>query len=507
MAGWTSLYGVALGALLAACPVSAQTAAQPAAKPAPSTNAWGEQAHVNAPLGDIARFPGVGKGAFASGRYRNLFAEQLGKTPAETHARIERAFQRFFHGDGQEERVYFETGANANGPLAYVTDWANNDARSEGMSYGMMIAVQLGKKREFDALWNWSKTHMQVTDPANPSLGYFAWSMSTDGSPRSVSAAPDGEEYYAMALYFAANRWGNGAGIYDYRAEADRILTGMRHRAVMTGTPPFRIHPDEPAFVPPPAPWPSPNNRREAAEAAKKGEQWPPAWFGAARQARAVTVGPMVEESHNMIRFVPETNINTTDASYHLPHFYELWARWGPQADRAFWAKAADVSRDFLVRVTDPKTALSPERSNFDGSRVIGRDGKPVEFAYDSWRTVSNWSVDWAWFGKDARQRTLSDRNQAFLLGQGIKTFPDRYTLSGQPMSDRHSIGMLSAAAAGSLAATPGPVSKAFLQELWDTPLPTGEQRYFDGMLYLMNMMHLAGEFRVIQPKTPQPPA
>ena len=35
-------------------------------------------------------------------------------------------------------------GSNANGPLMYVTDWANHDVRTEGMSYGMMIAVQLG---------------------------------------------------------------------------------------------------------------------------------------------------------------------------------------------------------------------------------------------------------------------------------------------------------------------------------------------------------------------------
>jgi oligosaccharide reducing-end xylanase len=57
---------------------------------------------------------------------------------------------------------------------------------------------------------------------------------------------------------------------------------------------------------------------------------------------------------------------------------------------------------------------------------------------------------------------------------------------------------MLAAAAVGSLAATPGQVSDDFLHALWDTPVPSGEQRYFDGMLYLMSMMHLAGEFRVI---------
>ncbi|WP_294392660.1 glycosyl hydrolase family 8 [uncultured Sphingomonas sp.] len=499
--------GFALGIMLAAVPVQAQAPAAPTAKPALSTNPLGEQTHVDAPLGEVRRFPGDGTGAFATGRHRNLFAEQLGKSEQDTRAKIEAAFQRFFHGDGQEETVYFETGVNADGPLAYITDWANNDARSEGMSYGMMIAVQLNKKREFDALWNWSKTHMQVTDPANPSFGYFAWSMSTDGRPRSVGAAPDGEEYYAMALYFAANRWGNGQGIYDYKAEADKILTGMRHRAVMTGTPPFRIHPGDAPLIPPSMPWPSPNNRTAAAEAAAKGTPWPPAWYGMVRQNAPVTVGPMVEESHAMIRFVPETSINTTDASYHLPHFYELWARWGPEQDRAFWSKAADVSRDLLVKVVGPNTALSPERSHFDGSRITGRDGKPVEFGYDSWRTVSNWSVDWAWFGKDARQRTLSDRNQHFLFGQGIKSFPDQYTLDGKPLSRRHSPGMVAAAAVGGFAAAPGPVSRAFLQELWDMPLPTGEQRYFDGMLYLMSMMHLGGEFRIIQSNTARRPA
>lgn len=153
------------------------------------------------------------------------------------------------------------------------------------------------------------------------------------------------------------------------------------------------------------------------------------------------------------------------------------------------------------MKVVGPKTALSPERSNFDGSRVIGRDGKPVEFGYDSWRTISNWSVDWVWFGKDVRQTALSDRNQKFVANQGIKTFVDRYTLDGQPLSDRHSAGMAAAAAVGSFAATPGPVSKAFLQELWDMPMPNGEQRYFDGMLYLMSMMHAGGEFRIVRPK------
>jgi len=442
--------------------------------------------------------PQDGTGAYATGHYRNLFAEQLGKSPAEAHAKIERAFHQLFHGDGQEERLYFETGANANGPLAYITDWANNDVRTEGMSYGMMIAVELGQKREFDALWNWSKTYMQVTDPKDPSVGYFAWSFSTDGTPRATGAAPDGEEYYAMALLFAAHRWGNGKGIHDYQAEAEKILRGMRHHPLLTGTPPFRIHPGDPPFIQPDRPWRSPNNRHLAEEAAAEGKPWPPPMrFN--RQPRSVTVGPMVDEASHMIRFVPETAIPGTDASYHLPGFYELWARWGPPEDRAFWAKAAEVSRGFFSNVTGPSTGLAPDRSNFDGTPATGWDGKPSQFGYDSWRTVSNWSVDYSWWGKNAAAPSLSAKLQHFLIGQGIHSFPDRYTLDGKPLSTRHSPGMVATAAVGGLAAPPSADTKAFLEELWNMPVPSGEQRYFDGMLYLMSMMHCAGEFRIIE--------
>jgi oligosaccharide reducing-end xylanase len=440
--------------------------------------------------------PDDGAGAYHTHHYRNLFAERLGLRADEVQRRIEHTFQQLFHGDGQEQRVYFETGANENGPLAYITDWANNDVRTEGMSYGMMIAVQLDKKREFDALWNWSKTHMLVTDPDNPSRGYFAWSMNTDGSPRSTGAAPDGEEYYAMALYFAAHRWGNGQGIYDYQAEADKILRGMRHHPVASGTPPFRIHPGDAPFVQPDSPWPSPNTRHEQERAAKEGKPWPP--HRPRRAPRQATVGPMVDEAHAMVRFVPETAIPGTDPSYHLPAFYELWARWAPPEERPFWARAAQASRDFFARTAHPVTGLGPDRASFEGAALPGWDGSPGIFAYDSWRTISNWSVDYSWWGKDAREPALSERVQAFLNGQGIHRFVDRYTLDGHPMSDRHSTGMLAAAAVGSLAAAPGPASDAFLRELWDTPVPAGEQRYFDGMLYLMSMMHLGGEFRVI---------
>ncbi|HEY2861147.1 MAG TPA: glycosyl hydrolase family 8 [Terracidiphilus sp.] len=488
---------------LALASITTAEAQAPAATPAPASVQQPQAFRMpppynDKPLGDIKRFPGDGNGAYKTHQYRDLFAEQ-GHTAAESRAKVERAFQQLFHGDGQEERIYFETGANENGTLAYMTDWANNDARTEGMSYGMMIAVQLNKKREFDALWNWANTYMLVTDPDNPSVGYFAWSMSTDGSPRSTGAAPDGEEYFVMSLYFAAHRWGNGKGIYNYQEQADKILRGMRHHPVLTGTTPFRIHPGDEPFVMPDHPWPSPNNRHMAEEAAKSGKPLPQ--FRFPRAPRQEKAGPMVDEAHFMIRFVAEIGGggDTTDASYHLPAFYELWSRWGPKEDREFWAMAADVSRNLFIQVTGPDTGLTPDRSHFDGSPAMGWDGKLTPFSYDSWRSVSNWSVDYSWWRKDDREAVLSDRIQKFLSGKGVDKFVDRYTLDGQPLSDRHSIGMLSTTAVGSQAATDTPSAKAFVEALWNTPTPSGEQRYYDGLLYLMSLMHCSGNFRIIE--------
>jgi oligosaccharide reducing-end xylanase len=442
------------------------------------------QPHSDAPPEPVKRYPGDGDGAYKTGKYRDLFAER-GHSSQESRARVDAAFQQLFHGDKDAQAIYYEAGSNANGPLAYITDVANHDARTEGMSYGMMIAVQLDKKREFDAIWNWANTYMRVTDPQNPSFGYFAWSMNVDGTPRSDTPAPDGEEYFTMALYFAANRWGNGTGIYNYKEQADQLLALIRHHAVMKGTRPLRIHPGDEPFARKPRP---------GANGAPP-PQPPPGW-------QEVTVGPMMEETYKMIRFVPNYGGGEkfTDPSYHLPAFYELWARWGPEQDRAFWAEAADVSRNTFAKVTGPETGLTPDRSHFDNSQMITVSGVATPFSYDSWRSVSNWSVDYSWWKKDPAETALSDRIQKFLYGQGIHTFADQYSLDGKPLSDRHSTGMVATTAVGSHAATKGAISEAFLDELWNTPVPSGEQRYYDGMLYLMSLMHCSGNFRIWGP-------
>ena len=45
------------------------------------------------------------------------------------------------------------------------------------------------------------------------------------------------------------------------------------------------------------------------------------------------------------------------------------------------------------------------------------------------------------------------------------------------------------------------PRAKQFVSALWNAPIPTGQYRYYDGMLYLLALLHCSGEFRIWTPK------
>ena len=217
-------------------------------------------------------------GAFETGIYRNVFKE-CGYTEAEIEQRVEDTFRRIFHGT-KEECFYHEVGED----MAYVEDTGNHDVRTEGMSYGMMVCVQLDRKEEFDRLWKWARTYMYLEGGSGHN--YFAWSCAVDGSKNAEGPAPDGEEFFAMALFFASNRWGDGDGIFAYSKEARAILSECIHKGE-------EGHPGEPMWNP----------------------------------------------DLHLIKFI--TNVEFTDPSYHLPHFYELFALWADEKDRTFWEKGS----------------------------------------------------------------------------------------------------------------------------------------------------------------------
>ena len=398
------------------------------------------------------------QGSAVSGQYPDLFAAQ-GYSKQAVNAKIQQAFNQLFYGDAETEAVYFPAGNNADGDKAYILDINNNDVRSEGMSYGMMIAVQLNKQAEFNALWNWAKSHMYHADATHPAFGYFAWSVRSDGVALDEMPAPDGEIYFATALYFAAVRWGEGKGIYQYKAQADTLLTHMRHRQPITGN-------------------------------TQRGRQ---------------TGTNMFHPQYAMVRFTPDLpNADHTDASYHLPAFYEVWARVGPEADRSFWHKAAQVSRDYFSKAAHPQTALTPDYGNFDGSPWAAPwRPEAADFRFDAWRSAMNWSFDWSWWRKDQRAVARSNRLQAFFASQGLNNYGGQYSLDGKKLDTDQTAGptagLVAMNAVASLAASDTRAAD-FVRALWQQPIPSGQYRYYDGMLYLMGLLHVSGQFQAWLP-------
>jgi endo-1,4-beta-D-glucanase Y len=389
-------------------------------------------------------------GEFATGRYRNLFAEadpRIGE--AEIHTRLDAYWNALFGGD-PERRVYYPAAANANGPTAYIHDVYNDDVRTEGMSYGMMIAVQMNRKAEFDALWNWARTNMHYA--SGPRAGYFRWQCHPEGCAEDSVPASDGEEYFAMALFFAAHRWGNGAGIYDYESEANAILDTMLHKEEMNG-------------------------------------------------GVVAGVTDMFDPREHQVVFVPVGNMaGFTDPSYHLPAYYEVWARWARgwngrrDEDRAFWRAAAARSRRLFAEATHPATGLAPDYAEFDGRpRAIGGHG---DFRFDAFRTAVNWSVDQAWWAADPEAAARSDRLQAFFERQGMAAYPNQSRIDGTPLSADRSDGLIASNGAASLAAA-NPRSRAFVMALWALDPPRGRARYYNGLLQFMAMLHASGNFRI----------
>jgi len=77
-----------------------------------------------------------------------------------------------------------------------------------------------------------------------------------------------------------------------------------------------------------------------------------------------------------------------------------------------------------------------------------------------------------------------------------MPSYPNQFALDGTPLSADHSTGLLSMAAVAALAAD-REIGEPFVQALWDTEIPSGQWRYYDGMLYMLGMLHVSGNFRI----------
>ncbi len=378
--------------------------------------------------------------AYKTGKYRNVFKE-VGFDEKEIEKRLFEIRDFYFFGT-DEERVYHDVAPD----MGYIEDTGNHDARTEGMSYGMMFCVQLDMKEQFDRIWKWSKTYMFTDEGVNE--GYFAWSCATDGKKNAYGPAPDGEEYYALALFFASHRWGDGEGIFNYSHEAKEILKAMIHKGYD----------------------------------GRQGD-------------------PMFNHDNHQILFVP--GIGFTDPSYHLPHFYELFSLWAYEEDRPFFRECVKASREYLVKACHPQTGFSAEYAEFDGSPLKQKLSWTTDrhdwFFSDSYRTVANIALDYEWFGQDVGQIRACDKIQLYLNNARLSNDYHIYEIDGTivPTSFAlHPTGLPATVAEASLAAD-NETTKEWVKSFYNMPLRKGDRRYYDNCLYFFAFLALSGNYRI----------
>jgi endo-1,4-beta-D-glucanase Y len=108
------------------------------------------------------------------------------------------------------------------------------DTVSEGIGYGMLLAVSRNDRPTFDGLWRYAKSHL---DPN----GLMYWRINAGNVAVGLNSATDGDEDIAYALVAADKRWGG------HNADARALIANILAYDIEPGT--FVVRPtDDPSW-------------------------------------------------------------------------------------------------------------------------------------------------------------------------------------------------------------------------------------------------------------------
>lgn len=359
--------------------------------------------------------------------YANTWLE-LGYSDQEVDERVRQIYSDFLHNPAygcalqmaEDELVFYDTG--------------NIDVRTEGQSYGMLLAVMLDDKTVFDNTWRWTIRNMYINEGYH--RGYFAWSVPLDERPKATGPAPDGEEFFIWSLILADKKWGSGEGELDYKTWAKQILKDVLHR--------------------------------------NKGES-----------------GPMWE-AINLIEFVP--NAGFSDPSYHIPHAYALFSEYAEEEDQARWLDIAEASRVYLQKAVHPETGLFPEYALYSGEPEQTRGFST--FFSDAYRCMLNIAADAKLHTKEAWHEEIARNQSRFFVSQGEKSVWYDYTIAGEKTGRDalHPLGLL-ATVACTRSVVDTEESSTLAKAFWNSEMRIGDRRYFDNFLYIFCFLLLSGKY------------
>jgi oligosaccharide reducing-end xylanase len=375
--------------------------------------------------------------------YSNALRDVLGHTDQEISDKINSVFNQLFHGDPSTQAIFFPVGTDE----ANIQDiYHSNEIRTEGIGYGMIITVELDKQTEFDQLWRYAKSELMETSA--PTRGYFK--SYCDTSPDNTTSPsrcldPFGLEQFVMALIFAHDRWGDGdssdAGHVDYEADAWSLFDVMRNKESENG-------------------------------------------------GIVGDVTNTFDKDTSLVFDEPNTASNNfTRPSAEMPAYYEMWAQ---ATHDPFWSVAASSGRNYLHSVTNVNTGLMPIRAYFSGQPYPEWD----VFGPESYRTQLNMVLDQIWIG--SYPWNLTEADQLIKFFANIEPgYAMLYALDGT-VNDIAPSDPSIVAANGMTAMIATNSSRVnFLTAAWNLTTPTGQARYYAGLMDLLALLVLSGQYRV----------
>jgi endo-1,4-beta-D-glucanase Y len=244
---------------------------------------------------------------------------------------------------------------------------------SEGIGYGMIIAVYMDDQDLFDNLWQYEQLHLD-------SNGLMHWEIGPDGNitPSGSGAATDGDEDMAWALVMAARKWGAGSLSESYQDYAVELIDLIWTFEVDVGRD-YMLKP---------------------------GDSW----------------GDV--DVTNPSYFAP--------AYYRV--FAEVTGNdgWHQVVDSSYDI----IERSLNETSGNTENGLVPAWCNSAGTPVEAYGGAPLYFPHDSTRTPFRVGQDFCYFG-EPRARGYLEKITSFYLGQGVANIVDGYELDGTPRPAR----------------------------------------------------------------------
>lgn len=312
---------------------------------------------------------------------------------------------------------------------------------SEGIAYGMLIAVYMNEQTLFDELWKYSQLYL--TDK-----GLMHWYVSADGATVLGSgAASDADEDIAWALVMADRQWG-GSGTLDkpYLELATEQINRIWEHEVL-------------------------KSEDTAGRLLKVGDSW----------------------GHNW---------ETVNISYFAPSYYRTFAAVTGNAE---WNDVAQTSYDAMNNSLKPEhgnetNGLVPAWSTSAGDPnggVWGGDPAPTHYQYDSCRTPFRVGLDYCFHGQTLAKEYTA-KTSSFFSNIGVPAIVDGYELDGTPRPEfpgAQSAAFIGPAAVGAIN---HPEFSAFADEAYTAlarlDLLTGGE-YYELSWTVISLLMLTGNF------------